>query len=99
MNLPDFSNFKDFEWDRGNQFKSFIKHKVSCQEAEEVFFDKEIKMFCDKEHSQKEDRFLLLGKTYKKRKLTVIFTMRENNIRIISARDMHKKERITYEKK
>ena len=51
-------------------------------------------------HSRDEKRYLALGRTNKKRFLTVIFTLRESNtlIRIISSRDQHQKERIVYAK-
>jgi len=88
-----------FNWDKGNVDKNWKKHKVHFKEAEEVFFNHPLKIFPDKGHSGKEKRFLALGKTNLKRKLSIIFTLRENRIRIISARNQSRKERRYYEKK
>ena len=87
-----------FEWDKGNIDKNLKKHKVTNQESEEVFFNIPIVFSEDKKHSVKEKRYMLWGKTNTSRKLTIFFTIRNNKIRIISARDMHKKERGEYEK-
>lgn len=88
-----------FDWDQGNIEKNWARHGVHDKEAEEVLFNKPLKIFPDKKHSTKEKRFLALGFTNSKRKLTIIFTIIGNIIRIISARDQSKKERITYAKK
>ena len=88
-----------FDWDEGNIGKSLKKHKVYFKEAEEVFFNKHLKIFPDKKHTKKEKRFVAFGTTNSKRKLTIIFTFRKDKIRIISARSMSKKERGEYEKK
>jgi hypothetical protein len=88
----------EFVWDKGNIDKSWKKHRVTNQECEEVFFDKKKKIYKDKLHSIGEDRFILLGKTKKKRLLYVVFAVRNKKIRIISARDINKKERRLYEK-
>ena len=88
-----------FNWDQGNIEKNWEKHKVHFKEAEEIFFNKPLKIFPDKEHSGREKRFLALGLTNSRRRLTIIFTIRENIIRIISVRDQSKKERIIYAKK
>lgn len=88
-----------FQWDKGNIDKNLKKHKVTNKEAEEAVFDKSFKVFKDLRHSQKEDRFVVLGATNKKRKLYINFTIREQKIRIISVRDQSKKERKLYEEK
>lgn len=88
-----------FNWDKGNTEKNWAKHKVHFKEAEEVFFNKPLKTFEDKKHSQKEDRFVALGITNKGRKLYIVFTIRNKKIRIISARNQGLKERKFYEKK
>lgn len=88
-----------FEWDKGNLEKNWKKHKVHYKEIEEIFFNKPLKIFPDKRHSKKESRYVAFGATNLGRKLTVVFTLRENNIRIISARNQSKKERGEYEKK
>ena len=92
-------NFKEFVWDKGNKDKNWLKHQVSNKESEEAFFDEMRKIFQDKFHSEKEDRFILLGKTEKGRLLYTVFTKRNSKIRIISSRDMDKKERRFYEEK
>jgi uncharacterized DUF497 family protein len=86
-----------FEWDEGNRDKNWVKHKVSNTEAEEVFFDPNKRLFHDVLHSAEEDRYILLGKTIAGRLLFFVFTIRENRVRIISARDMNRKERPLYE--
>jgi len=87
-----------FDWDEGNIGKNWRKHKVKDKECEEVFFDNHKKVSKDKLHSKKEERFIFLGKTKKGRLLYVVFTIRNNETRIISARDINKKERKLYEK-
>ena len=88
----------EFEWDIGNINKN-IKHKVADKEVEEIFFDKNKVAYKDLLHSNKEKRYILLGKTKTNRLLFVVFTIRKNRIRIISARDLNKKEVSLYEKK
>ena len=88
-----------FEWDQGNIDKNWKKHRVNNKETEETFFNKPLKIYKDKKHSQKEDRFVALGITNKKRRLYIIFTLRKEKIRIISARNQSEKERGEYEKK
>ena len=87
-----------FNWDNGNLEKNWLKHKVSFKEAEEIFFDRFLKIFEDEKHSQKESRLVAYGITNKGKKLTAIFTLREGKIRIISVRNQNKKERRVYEK-
>lgn len=89
---------KSFEWDKGNIDKNLIKHKVSNIEAEEIFFDRNKIQLKDKLHSINEERFLIIGKTLKKRLLIAVYTIRNNKIRIISIRDTNKKEKTFYEK-
>lgn len=86
----------EFEWDKGNIDKN-KKHDVENNEAEEVFFDKDSLTLPDEKHSFREKRFMNLGKSKINRLLSVIFTVRKSKIRIISARDMNKKERRLYE--
>ncbi len=88
----------EFEWDKGNIGKN-SKHKVEDKEAEEPFFDENKITYKDVLHSRKEERFILLGQTKKQRLLYIVFTQRKNRIRIISARDINKKEVSLYEKK
>ncbi len=88
----------EFEWDKGNIGKN-TKHKVSDTESEEIFFDKRKYIFKDSVHSQKEKRFRVLGKTKTGRLMFVVFTKRSKKIRIISARDVNRKEVFLYEEK
>ena len=86
-----------FEWDKGNTDKNSKKHKVGNKEAEEIFEDKGLKILKDLKHSQKEERFFAYGITKRKRKLHIVFTIRDQRLRIISARDQNRKERKFYE--
>ena len=80
----------EFDWDEGNQNKNFEKHSVSQREAESVFFDPNKLKYPDPKHSSIEPRFVLVGKTELCRKLFIVYTDRNNKIRIISARDLNK---------
>jgi uncharacterized DUF497 family protein len=94
----DFLRIVGFDWDRGNTLKN-EKHGVTMLEAEQMFFVTPLVVTPDESHSKTEPRFRALGQTLLGRKLTVIFTLRAGNtrIRVISARDMHRKERTAYE--
>ena len=88
----------EFEWDKGNSGKN-KKHGVSDEEAEEIFSDSNKAKYPDPKHSNTESRFVLTGQTRNRRQLLIIYTIRNNRIRIISARDLNKKkERHLYEK-
>ncbi|PIZ65474.1 hypothetical protein CO051_03045 [Candidatus Roizmanbacteria bacterium CG_4_9_14_0_2_um_filter_39_13] len=87
-----------FEWDRGNVDKNLIKHKVTNSEIEEVFYDRHKKIFKDTIHSGNEKRLRILGKTKHDRLLFIVFTIRNQRVRIISARDLNRKEVSLYEK-
>lgn len=96
----DFSLIKleGFEWDKSNIAKSWIKHKVTPGECEEIFFNTPILINKDTAHSQKENRFEVLGQTKQGKLLFLVFTFRKNKIRVISARNQNKKERLIYRK-
>lgn len=85
-----------FDWDKGNIDKN-LKHGVEDKESEEPFMNEPNWLMSDEKHSDLERRYLFLGQTKKARKLSIIFTRRGSKIRIISARDMDKKERRKYE--
>ena len=87
----------EFEWDPGNAGKN-KKHGVEDSESEEVFFDDRKVLLRDAAHSLGEERFILLGKTKRGRLLFVVFAQRRKWIRIISARDLNRRERPLYEK-
>lgn len=86
-----------FEWDRGNTDKNLLKHNVTNKEAAEIFSNEQKFLFRDERHSQGEERYGIFGQTDKGRKLSVVFTVRKDKVRIITARDMSKKERQAYE--
>lgn len=86
-----------FEWDEGNIKKNWEKHRVSHIECEETFFNSPLIVKQDESHSTSEDRYFVLGRTDTDRLLFIVFTMRGHKIRIISARDMNRKERKVYE--
>ncbi len=88
-----------FEWDHGNDVKSYTKHGVSCLEAESLFQDKRRLDFADPLHSKTENRFVTLGNSNRPRLLFAVWTLRKNKVRIISVRPASKKERQTYEEK
>ncbi len=94
-----FEKCEGFQWDSGNTDKNLYKHKVSNAECEQVFFNQPIIVLDDTKHSEDENRLYLLGRTDQDRFLFVVFTIRKNLIRIISARDMNKKEREIYNEK
>jgi len=94
-----FDESTDFEWDKGNEDKNWLKHQVSKNECEEVFFDNQNIVFKDYLHSINEKRKIIIGKTKLSRLLTLVFTIRGNKVRIISARSASKKEKAIYEKK
>lgn len=90
----------EFEWDRGNIDKNLILHGVRNEECEEVFFDLNKRVLGDSIHSDEEKRYIIIGKTKKQRLLFIAFTIRKKKVRVISARDLNKKERhLYYEKK
>lgn len=88
----------EFEWDQGNKDKNFLKHQVTDEECEEVFFDTKKRVLKDVLHSDYEARYVLIGQTKKQRILFVVFTTRNRKIRVISARNLNKRERDLYEK-
>lgn len=93
-----YTMVKVFEWDKHNKEKNWKKHKVEFRECEEVFFNLPIRIFQDLGHSLHEARFVAFGRTHENRWLMISFTLRENKIRIISARDQSRKERRKYAK-
>jgi uncharacterized DUF497 family protein len=86
-----------FDWDEQNTDKNRNKHGVEAMECEEVFFHQPLVVTFDTMHSQDEQRFHALGQTDKARLLLLVYTIRSQKIRVISARDMSRKERKIYE--
>lgn len=97
--MIDLDRIAGLEWDDGNRGKSADKHDVSPAGTESVFLNDPLIVAEDKKHSGSEQRFNALGQTAQGRLLHVTFTLRQNEtlIRIISARDMNRKERKVYE--
>jgi len=97
--MIDWARVTGFDWDAGNERKSLAKHHVSQSEAEQFFFNAPLLVLDDGKHSQGGRRHHALGKTDDRRLLHLTFTLRahESLIRVISARDMHRKERVSYE--
>lgn len=97
--MVELIRIEGFEWDEGNSRKSAEKHGVNQPEAEQVLFNQPLLTSEDAKHSRSEPRFHALGKTDAGRYLHVSFTLRQDasRIRIISARDMSRKERAFYE--
>ncbi len=94
----DLSKITGFEWDRGNIDKSYQKHGITPNEAEEVFIDKNVGIERDIKHREIEERYIAIGMSLNEELLFVVFTMRDSMIRVISARKANKKERRLYEK-
>ena len=96
--MLDFTQIIGFEWDAGNERKN-EKHGVTMMETEQVFFNAPLLLIEDAAHSQNELRIHALGLTDAARALHITFTLRKSGqlIRVISARDMHRKERAIYD--
>ena len=96
--MNNLNKISGFDWDDGNACKN-DKHSVSMAEAEQVFFNEPLLLVADTKHSHAEQRYHALGKSDEGRTLHITFTLRKSGekIRVISARDMHKKERTIYE--
>jgi hypothetical protein len=85
-----------FEWDQGNGPKIQARHGVTLGECEQVFFREPFLVAPSASHSGAEERWAGLGRTAAGRALVVVFPLRGNLIRPISARDMNRKERQHY---
>ena len=93
------SNCKGFEWDEGNSNKNWQIHRVTDSECEDVFFNLPLIVAADVKHSNRERRFYALGRTENNRWLFIAFNIREDLIRIISAREMTGREQRKYAEK
>ena len=91
-----FTRIEGFDWDSWNISKNKEKHNVDFSECEETFLNSPIVVGEDEKHSISEERHYMLGKTDSGRLLFIVFTIRKDKIRVISARDMSKKERGVY---
>lgn len=97
--MINWAQVTSFDWDEGNSRKNAEKHDVGQSEAEQIFFNEPLLVLKDSKHSQNEARYHALGETDDARLLHITFTLRDSGtlIRVISARDMHRKERMIYE--
>ena len=86
-----------FEWDGNKAERNILKHGVSFEEAKTVFDDPLYVDFCDPDHSEDEERYLIVGQSSRGRLLIVSYTEREDSIRLISAREVTRTEREAYE--
>jgi uncharacterized DUF497 family protein len=96
LNVDILSRVEGFDWDKGNIQKNWERHQVSFIECEEVLFNEPLIVQADEVHSTAENRYYALGRTNDERYLFIAFTIRANKIRVISARDMSKRERRIY---
>lgn len=87
-----------FDWDEDNAVKNWERHRVTPEEAEDVFFHDPFVMRSDPIHSKREKRYWALGRAARDRKLFVAFTIRRKLIRIISTREMSRREVEEYER-
>jgi uncharacterized DUF497 family protein len=97
--MIDLGSIAGFQWDAGNVRKSADKHGVSQSEAEQVFFNEPLLLIEHPRHSAQEPRFHALGKMDDARLLLIVFTLRVGGtlVRVISARDMNRRERGYYD--
>ena len=88
-----------FEWDAVKNASNQKKHGISFEEAKTVFSDDFARLIADPEHSEDEERFILLGESIQSNLLIVCHCIRDkDSVRIVSARKADKKERHTYER-
>jgi uncharacterized DUF497 family protein len=87
-----------FDWDESNIDKNWGRHRVTPEEAEDVFFHEPLVVRSDARHSKNEKRYYALGQTGTERRLFVSFTVRRALIRVISVRDMNRNEMLIYAK-
>lgn len=97
--MQTFQTAEGFDWDQGNISKNWEKHKVTPAQCEELFFNMPLVVQTAEQHSASEKRYFALGKTDADRHLFIVFTIRGKKIRVISARDMSRKERKVYREK
>jgi uncharacterized DUF497 family protein len=83
--------------DEGNAAKNWTLHQVTQAEAEQAFFNRPVMVAADLRHSTEEPPYAALGQTDAGRRLSIVFTLRDTLVRVISARDMSRPERRIYE--
>jgi uncharacterized DUF497 family protein len=95
--MGDDAEVTEFDWDGGNAEKNWLGHRVSQAESEQVFFNRPLVIADDEIHSGSEIRSYALGRTDAGRLLFIAYTLRGEKVRVISARDMTRRERKEYE--
>ena len=95
--MKGLPGLEGFDWDEANLTKNWEKHRVTPWECEQLFFNLPLVVADDPDHSITEARYYVLGQTDANRRLFLVFTIRKQKIRVISARDMSLKERRVYE--
>lgn len=98
MGIDPLENCIGFDWDESNALKNWERHRVTPEEAEDVFFHEPLVVRSDVRHSRDEKRYYALGQTAGGRRLFVAFTVRGKLIRVISVREMNRNETETYER-
>ena len=96
--VDPLENCTGFDWDEANTVKIWERHRVTAEEAEDIFFHQPFVVRSDVRHSKTEKRYYALGQTGAGRRLFVVFSIRRKLIRVISARDMNRNETETYER-
>jgi len=96
VNLETLARCQGFEWDEGNATKNWEKHRVTRGECEQIFFNRPLVVREDAEHSGAENRYYALSETDAARRLLVVYAIRRDLIRVISTRDMNRRERKVY---
>jgi uncharacterized DUF497 family protein len=87
-----------FDRDESNIRKNWDRHRVTPEEAADLFFHEPLVVRSDVRHSRGEKRYYALGQTSAGRRLFIAFTVRRSRIRVISVRDMNRKETVIYAK-
>lgn len=93
----DLAQCRGFQWDEGNAEKNWVQHHVPQGEAEQVFFNRPLVVVAGERRTEFTRRYYALGQTDASRLLFTVFTIREDLIRVISARPMSRQERRVYE--
>ena len=96
--MEELSKCRGLQWDEGNSEKNWLAHKVTRAECEQVFFNRLLVTPGNERLAGWERTYYLLGQTDARRRLFVVFTIRGDLVRVISARDMSRRERRIYER-
>lgn len=95
--MDELKRCTGFQWDDGNSEKNWTAHRVTRSECEQVFFSQPIVITRPGGQQQDERRYYVLGQTEIGRRLFIVFTVRGENVRVILARDMSRRERRAYQ--